>query len=207
MKYWRLSIVFFALAFSGLVLAGPRALEWIGACLVVDEKAGRVDAVVSGGISRKVLDCYKRGRCGKIIIVIKKEPEETWQALRKVRSEDSIRNRAREAGIDDKDLIVHRVQSGSRLEYIRFLKKFFSEHKIHSALFLYEFYKTRGNRFYLDRYFQDSGVAAYVQPYREDYQVHFERWWRKNRFANYFLDEYLGMAWYFFNRLLGSDAV
>lgn len=128
-------------------------------------------------------------------------------ALRGNRWRELVTKQAREAGIDGKDLFVEQVQFESRLEYIRFLKKFFSEHNIHSSLFLYEFYKTRGNRFYLDRYFQDSGVAAYVQPYRDDYQAHFERWWRKNRFANYFLDEYLGMAWYFFNRLLGSEAV
>ncbi|MFQ5716324.1 MAG: hypothetical protein ACE5GQ_04420, partial [Nitrospinales bacterium] len=60
MKNRRLSIVFFALAFFGLVFAGPRALEWMGTWLALDEKAGRVDAVVSGSISRKVLDCYKR---------------------------------------------------------------------------------------------------------------------------------------------------
>lgn len=209
MKYRRLRKILALTVFAGVVLwaAYPTVLYRLGIFLVVDEDVETVDAVVTSRITSKVVACYKSGGCKKVFIKFEKTGRETWMAFKQGGREERVRKRAAEMGIDDKDLFFLQVHHKDNLQHARFFKNFFARHKIRSALFLLPDHKTRRYRFYFDRYFQNAGIAAYVQPDSVNYEPKFERWWEQTTLANFFLDEYLRIAWYLFNKLLWSSAV
>ncbi|MFQ5672672.1 MAG: hypothetical protein ACE5G9_06215 [Nitrospinales bacterium] len=205
MRYRRLAAILIMLAFMAMIF--PRVLHQAGAFLLVTEEAAAVDAVVTNRFVGKALTCYKQGRCKKVVVATQKNSRPNWSALRALDSEDAIRKRARRAGIRDEDLYLLRVTADNDLRKAQAFKAFFAKKKIRAALFLFSFYKTRRHRFFFDRVFDGSEITVYVQPYKNDSRAAFEHWWRKTTYANYFMGEYLTMAWYAFNKLLWTSAV
>lgn len=206
MKPKRLAAILIFLVFI-MAAVFPRVLYRLGTFLAVAENAGTVDAVVISHSAEKAFACYRRGRCKKVVIATQKTTRPDWQALKSLNSEDTIRQQARRAGIRDEDLYLLHLAADNDVQNARTLKTFFAKKKIRSALFLFSFYKTRRHRFFFDRVFGGGAITAYVQPYKDDYHAAFGHWWQKTTYANYFLGEYLTMAWYVFNKLLWTSAV
>ncbi|MEC7640560.1 MAG: hypothetical protein VYC17_00240 [Nitrospinota bacterium] len=186
-------------------MAAPRVLNGLGTFLVVEERADKVDAVVTGWIPGKTLDCYLQGQCKKIIVALPQLAPESWLALQWMRSEKSVRENAREAGVKDEDLYLLFVEAENDLRRAQRFAEFFDEKKIRSVLFLSSYYKTRRNRFYFDRSLEGNETVVYVQPYEAVPDIH--DWWKQTTYANFFLGEYLRIGWYFFNKLLWTSAV
>ena len=200
-KYLVTGLFFFIL----VGVSSPWVLQRLGTFLVVDEEVDEVDAVVAGGFFEKVFVCYKQNRCKKVIVVLHKKPLENWLVLKRVQSENAIRNRARQAGIKEEDFYLLYIKSTNYLHWAKELEKFFEEKKISSVLFLSSYFKTRRHRFYYSLSFFGNKVVVYVQPSEEVPSLN--AWWKKSTYANYFLSEYIRMGWYFFNKLLWTSAV
>lgn len=199
-------VLVIGLIFAGLFLNGDRILTALGRYLFIDEKAGQVDAVVSGAVTERVIALYKTKKVKKIFLLIR-EDADTWRALRRIDREKKLRKKIRQAGVPEKDFIIFRSEFKSTPATVRFLKEQLSNNNIRSALLFIPGYQTRTCRFYLDRYLSGSGILTFVQPLNEGGQPSLENWWDNTVLANYFLDQYLEMGFYYFHKLLWSSNV
>ena len=191
-----------------LYLFKESVLYKIGTFLMVDQVSGKVDVVVTTSINEKVVNCYHSGECRKIIVGVSKAGR-TWKGNnKKAGTEEDVREQAGRAGIDLKDLfVVFRPQS--EIQYFSMLETLFLEKNIRSAVFYVGYYRGRRHRFYLDRYFKNKEIATYVQPANTgtDYMRNFDRWWENTMLDNLFMDEYLRIFYYYFNKVLWSSFV
>ena len=186
---------------SGLYFNAEKILTPLGSYLFVDEQVEQVDAVVSGEVTDKVIRLYKNKKVKKIILLIM-DDSDTWKELRKVDKEKELRKKIRQAGLPEKDILIFRAELKSALEAVRFLKGHFIKNNIHSVLIFVPGYQTRKYRFYLDRYLSDSAIATFVQSLKEDSRPSLEGWWKNTVLANYFLDLYLEMGYFYFHKIL-----
>lgn len=181
----------------------------IGTFLAVDQPFERADAVVASKITEKIAELYRDGRCGKIVLAIRDDNGNWWKFLPKSDSMEGARGKAEKWGIRRDDLIVfdRTLENRDDISYFNSLKKLLRENGIHSAVFYSPYYKTRRKRFYLDRYLDGPGIESYVVSAEENYLPRFERWWENTALDNLFMDEYLKIAFYYFNKFLWSPAV
>lgn len=187
--------------FLGLYFSAEKILTPLGSYLFVDEQVEQVDAVVSGEVTDKVIGLYKNKKVKKIFLLIR-EDSDTWKELRKVDKEKKLKKKIRQAGLPEKDILIFRAELKSALEMVRSLKDYFVKNNIHSALILLPGYQTRKYRFYLDRYLSDSRIATFVQSLNTDGPPSLEGWWKNTVLANYFLDQYLEMGYFYFHKIL-----
>lgn len=186
----------------------------IGTFLVVaDQPVDKVDAVVTGKVTEKVAQCYHAGNCKKVVLIVDERLSPAWwKNIPKAGNGKTIIEESEAAGIKPADLIVFRLTRGTGhvnelIPLFGSLRGLFLEREIRSALFYAIYYKTRRHRFFLDRYLNGPGITTYVQPASDDYSRNFERWWENTMLDNLFMDEYLRIAFYYFNKILWSPAV
>lgn len=206
MKYRYGLIILAGLGLLALFFFRESVLYKVGTYLVVDQVAGRVDVAVTPAIKEKVVQCYQAGGCRKVLVVVFTSGRTWKKAGTKLDTEQDIRAQGERAGINSDDLIViTRPQDDVR--YFSSLKRLFLEKNLHSAVFYVGYYRGRRHRFYLDRYF--NGVATYVQPINSntDYMRNFDRWWENTILDNQFIDEYLRILFYYFNKALLTPPV
>jgi hypothetical protein len=173
----------------------------IGAFLVVDQPIDKVDVAVTSALKEKVVQCYHDGNCKKIMLVVANYGS-TWKGNRNPDIEKDIYGQAQQFGIQPADLIVFdRPQDD--IQFFISMEKLLLEKNLHSALYYVGYYKSRRYRFYLDRYFHDKEIATYVQPTNtdKDYMRNLERWWENTLLDNLFIDEYLRIGFYYFNKM------
>lgn len=198
----RLRIILIGLIIVFISLYGYREalLYKIGLFLVVDQPMGKVDVAVTSSLKEKIVQCYHDGNCKKIMLVIANYGS-TWKGNRNPDIEKDIKDQAQRFGIAWTDLMIFdRPQDDMR--FFKSMEKMLLEKGLHSAVYYVGFYKSRRYRFYLDRYFQDKGIVTYVQPINAEYMRNLERWWENTLLDNLFIDEYLRMAFYYFNKML-----
>ena len=179
----------------------PSLMYRLGTFLVVDEKAPPVDAVVTGWVTDKVIQCYQTGRCRKIFLIRNKESPPTWKALSRLKLQSSLKEIVRKSRIKDSDYFIFFQDETSKNKF-KFIYKILREHEARSALILARYYKTRRYRFFMDRYEGKKEFAVYIQPQKDQYLSNFDRWWEHTAFSNYFLTEYLRIAYFYFNQIL-----
>lgn len=200
----KLRMILTGLIFIAISLYGYREalLYKIGLFLVVDQPISQVEVAVTSSLKEKVVQCYHAGNCKKIMLVIANYGL-TWKGNRNPDIEKDINEQAQRHGIAWADLIIFdRPQDD--IQYFNSMKKLLLERNLHSAVYYVGFYKSRRCRFYLDRYFHDKAIETYVQPINtdKDYMRNLERWWENTLLDNLFIDEYLRMAFYYFNKML-----
>lgn len=205
MKYRYGLIILAGLGFLALFFSRETVLYKVGTYLVVDQVAGRVDVAVTPAIKEKVVQCYRAGGCRKVLVVVFNSGR-TWKGGTKLDTEQDVKAQGEQAGISRDDLMVI-TRSQDDVQYFNSLKKLFVEKDLHSAVFYVGYYRGRRHRFYLDRYF--DGVTTYVQPINSnaDYMRNFDRWWENTILDNLFIDEYLRMFFYYFNKALLTPPV
>lgn len=202
-----LSLTGFGFLVMLLFIFRETALYKIGTFLVIDQDAGIVDAVVSSSLGEKVVQCYKLGNCRKIVLTLSPIHRQ-WKGLPQDFTEEEVRGQAEKIGIKNMDLIIV-VRPVDKIQLYHLLGELFLENDIHSAVFYTGYYRGRRWRFYLDRYFDQPGIVTYVQTneLNKDYMRNFDRWWENTILDNQFLDEYLSMLFYYFNKVLWSSPV
>lgn len=209
MKYKCAAVAVLMFIATGLLAWGfyPSLMTGLGNYLVVDEEAGPVDAVVSSVLSAKVLKCYRQGTCKKIFVPVLVSSQPTYREVKQLDAESMFREAARANGVDEKAIDFFRFSYDGAGDFCRYFEKVFAERKIRSALFLFNYYNTRGFRFYFDRFHIPATI--YVQPsgYDTAYRQELENWWDKTTLANYFLSEYMRMFYYYFNKALWTPGL
>lgn len=179
----------------------------LGSFLMVDQPASKVDAaIVLGSITPKVAKCYQKGDCPRIYVLMENVTD-TWKVLRKIDFEDIVRKQARDRGIKETDLVFLKPRLIGAFQSAEFLKNLFQKNNIRSAVFFLPYYKTRNQRFYLDRYVTQPGLSLYVQPLDNQDSTAFDRWWENTMLDNLFADEYMEILFYYVNKLLWSPVV
>lgn len=198
------SLLVIAILACGIFFLRDAILSRMGTFLVVNQPAGRVDVAVTDRIAEKVVQCYRRGDCGKIFVLIE-DFHNTWNVMGDIDPVEMVKKEAQEAGIKEGDLVISKPGLANAVEHAHYFKKLFLATNVHSAVFYFPYYKTRSHRFYLDRYLSGDGITMFVQPVEDNYR--FERWWENTMLDNLFADEYLEMLYYYFNKLLWSPIV
>lgn len=206
MKYRYGLIILAGLGLLALFFFRESVLYKVGTYLVVDQVAGRVDVAVTPAIKEKVVQCYQAGGCRKVLVVVFTSGRTWKKAGTKLNAEQEVREQGAQAGINSDDLIVI-TRPRDDAQYFGSLKKLFIDEDLHSAVFYVGYHRGRRYRFYLDRYF--DGVATYVQTINSntDYMRNFDRWWENTILDNLFIDEYLRMFFYYFNKALLTEPV
>lgn len=194
---------------AGLTLWGTRhlLLNAVGEFLVVaeEENTGPVDAAVSGGITDRVVQCYLSRNCRKVVLLRFAPEADAWRT--RSAGDDEVRKQARTAGILPEDLILTQARRVWPREYVRFLQTDLRQHGIRSAVVFMPYFKTRRFRFLFDRYWTAPEIRIYVQPTTVGYRQSMEHWWENTMLDNLFLEEYLKMAHYYFNKVLLTRGV
>jgi len=204
MKYRRWAPWVFAVVV--LAIWGESFLHRAGTFLVVDETASRADLAVTVAVTPRVIQCYREGRCGKIL-VLTGNYRNRWRALRKYDPGARAREKALKNGIKPEDIEILEADVGDGRRFARFLSGRVSRENVRSAVFFCSYYQTRRFRFYLDRGFSRPETTVFVRPVEQLYRDRFHRWWENTMLDNLFLEEYLRMGFYYFNKLLGSSSV
>jgi len=208
-KYRRASLWgggFLLAAAAALVMFHSALLRNIGIFLVVEETVAEpVDAVLTWTINEKVSICYRAGQCKKIYILLE-DYQRSWKALRSFDVRGWHLKNAERLEISKDDLVFINNELGDAVDAGGYLRRLFAEREIRSAILLVPYFQTRTYRFFLDRnenWDPDRG-RIFIQPLEKDYAEQFDCWWLNTGLDNLYLDQYLRIGWYYFNKLLLS---
>ena len=182
----------------------PSLMHRLGLFLIVIEEAPMVDALVIFGIDRQRIQCYKEGQCNKVFVFQSKITSPTWRELIRTKELNYLEKLVFDLGIKKSDISFFFIDR-SQENKINYVYQILRHQGIQSALILTEYYKTRRFRFYLDRYQKEAELVLYVQPLNEHFISNLDRWWEHTALANYFLSEYIRIAYYYFKKFFWVD--
>jgi uncharacterized SAM-binding protein YcdF (DUF218 family) len=168
----------------------------IGEFLVVDENKITSSMAITPKLSERVSTCYSEGMCKKIFFFsggtgYPRDPKE-------------INSQARKLGIDLSDLTIIPNTLGDAYQTTHFLNQFLEENNIKTANIFLPYHETRKFQFYFNR-FQKPKFTTHLIPLESQYRHLLEHWWHNAGLANLYLDQYLIMAHYYFNKVLWSS--
>jgi uncharacterized SAM-binding protein YcdF (DUF218 family) len=164
----------------------------IGEFLVVDENKAGSDVAITSELSPRVSFCYEKGICRKIFLFY-----EGW------RDTKEIHNRAKKLRIDLNDLIMIPHAMGDAYQTTRFINQLMEENHLQAASIFLPYYETRKFQFYFKR-FLNSDFTIQIKPLESRYRHLLEHWLQNTGLGNLYLDQYLIMTHYYFNKLLWS---
>jgi len=165
----------------------------IGEFLVIDENKLTSDIVITPKLSEKVSSCYSKGICKKIFLFsggenYKRDPKE-------------IHAQAQKMGIASGDLTIVPHALGDAHQTTQFLNQFMEENHLRTVNIFLPYHETRKFQFYFDR-FLNSEFTAQLNPLESKYRHLLEHWRSNAGLANIYLDQYLYMIHYYFNKAL-----
>jgi uncharacterized SAM-binding protein YcdF (DUF218 family) len=167
----------------------------IGEFLVVDENKITSGIAITHKLSERVSACYSEGICKKIFFLSGKSDY--------TRDPKEIHSQARKLGIDLSNLIIILHSLGDAYQTTHFLNQFLEENHIKAANIFLPYYETRKFQFYFNR-FQKPELNTQLIPLESKYRHLLEHWRHNAGLANLYLDQYLLMAHYYFNKVLWS---
>lgn len=177
----------------------------VGELLVVDEKEIDADAVITPVLSPRISLCYQEGHCKKIFLFNGvSEYSRNNMAAEKIQAK--INDKSRKFGINPNDLIMVPHVFGDIYQTTYFINQFMREHSLKSLRFYLPYYETKKFQFYFKR-FLNPGLTTQIKPLESSYRHFLEQWLQNTGLGNLYLDQYLIMAHYFFNKLLWSSLV
>jgi uncharacterized SAM-binding protein YcdF (DUF218 family) len=168
----------------------------IGEFLVVDENKIISDIAITPKLSEKVSSCYLEGICKKIFLFSGGENY--------IRDPKEIHIQAQKLGIAPGDLTIVPHTLGDAYQTINFLKHFMEENHLKTANIFLPYHETRKFQFYFKR-FLNSDFTAQLYPLESKYRHLLEHWRHNAGLANLYLDQYLYMIHYYFNKILWSS--
>lgn len=167
----------------------------IGEFLVVDEKQIASDIAITPKLSEKVSSCYLGGICKKIFLFSGGENY--------IRDPKEIHTQAQKLGIVPGDLIIVPHALGDPHQTTKFLNQFMEENHLKTANIFLPYHETRKFKFYFKR-FLNSKFTTQLNPLESEYRHLLEHWRHNAGLANLYLDQYLYMIHYYFNKILWS---
>ena len=168
----------------------------IGEFLVLDENKITSGIAITPKLSERVSACYSEGICKKIFFLSGKSDY--------TRDPKEIHSQARKLGIDLSNLIIISHELGDAYQTTHFLNQFLKENHIKAANIFLPYYETRKFQFYFNR-FQKPEFTTHPIPLESKYRHLLEHWRHNAGLANLYLDQYLIMAHYYFNKVLWSS--
>jgi uncharacterized SAM-binding protein YcdF (DUF218 family) len=174
----------------------------IGEFLVVEENEFNTNAVFTETLSAQVSSCYQKGICKKIFLFSGKLGY-TQINLKQDKIQNDIKNKILKLGIDPNDLILVPHTLGDVYQTTRYLNQYMSQIKLKSASLFLPYYETRKFRFYFKR-FLNPKFTVQIKPLESDYRHSLELWLQNTGLGNLFLDQYLIITHYYFNKILWS---
>ena len=175
----------------------------IGAFLVVDDNEINAEAIITPVLSTRASVCYRKGICKKIFL-FNGVSDYTRNNMEERKIQNEINNEARKLGIDLNDLKLVPHIIGDGYQTTQFLNRFMRENNLKSVRLFLPYYETRKLQFYFKRYL-NPGFTAQIKPLESSYRHLLEQWLQNTGLGNIFLDQYLIMAHYFFNKFLWSS--
>jgi uncharacterized SAM-binding protein YcdF (DUF218 family) len=168
----------------------------IGEFLVVDENKKTPGIAITPKLSERVSTCYSEGICKKIFFFS--------GGSGYPRDPKKIHSQARKLGIDLGDLTIIPHALGDAYQTTHFLNQFLEENQIKTANIFLPYYETRKFQFYFNR-FQKPEFTIHPIPLESKYRHLLEHWRHNAGLANLYLDQYLIMSHYYFNKILWSS--
>jgi uncharacterized SAM-binding protein YcdF (DUF218 family) len=170
----------------------------IGELLVVDEKGINLDAVITPVLSSRISLCYQEDSCKKIFLFNgASDYIQNNMKAEKIQAENN--KKARELGInpDDVKMIPHTIGEAHQTAHL--LNQFMSKNNLKSVSFYLPYYETRKFKFYFKRFLKPD-FTIQVKPLETSYRHLLEQWLQNTGLGNLYLDQYLIMAHYYFNK-------
>lgn len=175
----------------------------IGEFLVVDENDIRTDAIITPVLSSRVSLNYKKGHHKKVFL-FNGLSDYTRENMAKKKVLAEIYNKARKLGIDSEDLIMVPHILGDAYQTTHFLNRFMGENNLNSASIYLPYYETQKFQFYFKR-FLNPGFTVQITPLETSYRHLLGQWLQNTGLGNLYLDQYLIMTHYYFNKFLWSS--
>jgi hypothetical protein len=175
----------------------------IGEYLVVDEKLHIQGAILTPKLSSNVLACYKNKTCNKIYL-LSTTSAYTRAIVDAGELKNKITSKAAELKVELSDLILVPHAIGEVRETTLFLNQFMAKYKLKSAILFLPYYETEKFQFYFRR-FLDPELSIQVKPLESKYRHLLERWISNTGLSNIYLDQYLIIAHYYFNKILWTS--
>lgn len=175
----------------------------IGEFLVVDEKGIESETVITPALSPRVSLCYREGICKKIFL-FNGVSDYTQNNIEAEKIQEENNNKAQELGINPRDLKMVSHTIGYAYQTTHFLNQFMSENNLKSVGFYLPYYGTRKFQFYFKR-FLNPEFTVQIKPLESNYRHFLGQWMQNSGLGNLFLDQYLIMAHYYFNKFLWSS--
>jgi uncharacterized SAM-binding protein YcdF (DUF218 family) len=174
----------------------------IGEFLVVEENEINTNAVFTGALSTRVLSCYQKDLCKKIFL-FSGESGHAQAKLEQEEVQNKIKDKTRILGINPNDLILVPHTLGDVYQTTRFLNEYMSQIKLESASLFLPYYETKKFKFYFKR-FLNKKFTVQIKSLESDYLHSLELWLQNTGIGNLFLDQYLIIIHYYFNKILWS---
>jgi uncharacterized SAM-binding protein YcdF (DUF218 family) len=168
----------------------------IGEFLVVDKNKIISDIVITPKLSEKILSCYLEGIFKKIFLFS--------GGGNYIRDPKEIHTQAQKLGIAPGDLTIVSHTLGDAYQTIIFLNLFMKENHLKTANIFLPYHETRKFQFYFKR-FSNLDFSAELNPLESKYRHLLEQWRHNTGLANLYLDQYLYMIHYYFNKILWSS--
>jgi uncharacterized SAM-binding protein YcdF (DUF218 family) len=168
----------------------------IGEFLVVDESNITSKIVITPKISERVLSCYSEGICKKIYLF--------YEGSNYIRDPKEIQKRAIKLGVNLDDLKIAPHSFGDAYQTTQFLNQFMKVNQFNSVIIFLPYHETKKYQFYFKR-FLNSDFTIQLNPLESKYRHLLERWRNNAGLANLYLDQYLHMIHYYFNKILWSS--
>jgi uncharacterized SAM-binding protein YcdF (DUF218 family) len=176
----------------------------IGEFLVSDQNIKTHSVIITPKLSSNILTCYKNGTCNKIYLL-----STTSAYTRAMFDSSELKNKtnskAEELKIKLDDLIFVPKEIGEVYETTIFLNRFMSKNDLKSAILFLPYYETEKFQFYFRR-FLNSELSINIKPLEARYKHLLEQWISNTGLSNIYLDQYLIMAHYYFNKILWTSS-
>lgn len=172
----------------------------IGELLVVEENENYSNAVFTRTLSSRVLSCYQKGVCKKIYL-FSGESGYTHVNSKQDKVQNIIKDKARKSGIDPNDLTLLPHALGNVYQTTRYINQYMNQAQLKSAILFMPYYETGKFQFYFQR-FLNPEFKIQIKSLKTDYRHFLELWLQNTGLGNLFLDQYLIITHYYFNKIL-----
>jgi uncharacterized SAM-binding protein YcdF (DUF218 family) len=168
----------------------------IGEFLVVDENKITSGIAITPKFSERVSTCYSEGICKKIFFFSGGSGGSDYTLDPK-----EIHRQAQKLGIDLSDLTIIPLALGDVYQTTHFLNQFLEKNHIKTVNIFLPYYKTRKFQFYFNKFIKPE-FTTHPIPLESKYRHLLEHWRHNAGLANLYLDQYLIMIHYYFNKIL-----
>ena len=158
--------------------------------------------IFTSKLTPHVLTCYKNKTCHKIYLLSTASGyTSTIANIGELKNE--VESKAKEFKINLNDIVIVPHPIVEAYETILILNKYFVKNNIKSAILFLPYYETEKFHFYFKR-FLNPGITLQIKPLESKYRHLLEQWASNTGLSNIYLDQYLIIAHYYFNKILWS---